>query len=396
MKKIISVSFIYIFIALTTTAVSDEIISRNRGESFYTCESSNTTGRGNIWLVFDIVGHVWDDKFSKGDSAAQNLKWASNIRAFPQLRVDIGLLDYCSFFFESRVLSWGFKPGWIGSGVKLTYPANSVLRLHGLGLTLKYSYQFLENDPTIGGYTGFMPERFVVKGSSLETKLIYELDFLSVISTLPLRFIVNYGIRLPLVSGRSNLCQFLYDFGLVFNGYFFDLFILYSIEAFNNIAEPAEIDVDGKKILVYFSENPMYLTLGGTIRYKNGMALSLSIPILLSKNSQSSLSLSDKIELHRNENPDRFKEEKARGIKDPFDPWYVNWKIAASFIIPIKYKSTSTETMRTYLINKAYKDDKKIDIDKSIQKDQPDNKNDEIQDRLKKINERRNEILNQE
>lgn len=399
MKKIYSVSFLTnICLILCATVFSNEIGKRNRGESFYTCSNSNTTGPGNIWFTFDLTGHVWDDKAANLDTSLQNKKWSSNLRAFPAMRIDAGLFNFCSVFLESRVLSWGFKPGWVTGGLKLTYPNNNSLRLHGFGLTFKYQYHFTENSPSIGGYTGFMPEGFVVKGSSLESKITYELDLLAAISKLPLRIIINSGIRLPVKNDKSGLYQFLYDAGVVFNGHFFDLFVLYSLESFNNILKPMIIRQDNKRFCVYFSENPMYLTFGGTVRYKNGMSVSISAPLLLSKNRQSSLKLSDKIELHRNENPDRFKDEKSRDIKDPFDPWFVNWKIALVFTMPVRFKRTGSEMVRDYLILKTFKADKKIDIDKRLDYNNNGSyeEDSDTKKRLEKIRKRRNEILNQE
>lgn len=391
--------FINIVFIFCVSVFCSESGKRHRGESFYTCNNSNTTGPGNIWFTLTGIGHIWDDKKTDFDTTSQNTKWSSNLRAFPQLRIDAGLLDYFSIFIQSRVLSWGFKPGWITSGLKLTYPDNSNLRLHGFGFTFNYTYHFIENNPSIGGYNGFMPEGFVVKGSSIESIFTYELDLLAVLSKLPLRFIINTGLRLPLHHNRTEMYQFLCDAGIIFNGYFFDLFVLYSLESLNNFFKPAIISQENKRFCVYFSENPMYLTFGGTVRYKNGMSLSLSVPLLLSNNKQSSLKISDKIELHRNEFPNLFKDEKSKDIKDPFDPWFVDWKIALILSIPVRFKRTGSEMIRDFLILKTFKRDKTIDIDERINTDNLNPSNEiksEKEKRLEKIKKRRKDVQNQD
>jgi len=141
-----------------------------------------------------------------------------------------------------------------------------------------------------------------------------------------------------------------------------------------------------KNIAVYFSENLMYLTLGGNVRYDNGCVLSVSVPLLVSKNSESRMRVEDLVELHRNSRSEMFSDEKRRGIKDPFDPWFVKWKIAGSITFPLRFRMTSTELMRNYLLFKNRKDQRRIDIDKKIGAEE--------ENRLQKIKKRKEEILN--
>ena len=85
-----------------------------------------------------------------------------------------------------------------------------------------------------------------------------------------------------------------FDSGIIYSGYGFDFFLIYSIEAFNNLTKPLIVSQkDGRKFAVFFSENPMYLTLGGNVRYDNGIVLSLAFPLLLSRNKYSIMSRED-------------------------------------------------------------------------------------------------------
>ncbi|MBN1309453.1 MAG: hypothetical protein JXA18_16155 [Chitinispirillaceae bacterium] len=301
-----------------------------------------------------------------GGPTASKRRWVSNIRAFPEIYLQGGITDYLSAHVSSRVLSYGFMPGWFGGGVKLTLPNNQDLRLNGIGLSMDYRYQMRESGPSLGGYTGFMPEGFVVKGHTFETVFVYELDLLPRLSILPLRFLANAGLRLP-ISKRHELYQLLLDLGVVYSGYGFDFFAQYNLESFNNIFKPLAVNDGPKQFLVWFTENPMYFTFGGDVRYDNGITLSLAIPLLLSVNQGSRMRTEDLVELHHQEENGIFTYEKDHGILDPFDPWFVKWKIVGTLSFPIRFKMSGAEMMRNYLLLKNRKQKKRIDIDNRLQ-----------------------------
>jgi hypothetical protein len=328
------------------------------------------------------------------DSNSSGSKWISNVRAFPEIRMHAGLFDIASVSLESRILGNFWHPGWVSFDCKLTPPNNRELRFHGYALDIKYKYQFIENGPSLGGYQGFMPEGFVSKGHTIETRLIYELDLLPRISKLPLRLIINNGFRIPLREDRRDFYQFLTDASIVYSGYGFDFFASYSLEAFNNLTRPAILQTDEhKKIAVFFPENPMYLIFGGNLRYDNGLVLSISVPILLSTNRESKMTTEDLSHLNQLRR-DLFPQEVKYGINDPFDPWFVKWKIAGSITFPIRYIMTSSELMRNFLLLKNRKQNTKIDIDNKLLKTIPENDSLIMEDRtrLDKILKRKAEI----
>jgi hypothetical protein len=77
----------------------------------------------------------------------------------------------------------------------------------------------------------------------------------------------------------------------VYTGYDYDFFTTYSVEAFNNFTAPkifTQSRAAQNDLLVWFMENPMYLTLGGNVRYVNGVKISLAVPLLLSVKCQES------------------------------------------------------------------------------------------------------------
>jgi hypothetical protein len=358
--------------------------------------NSNTPGNGNIWVSLTAVGHIWDNSPIAMDSNAAKRKWVSNIRAFPEIKMHAGLFDIASLSLESRLLGNFWNPGWVSADCKLTPPNNKELRFHGYALDIKYKYQFIESSPSLGGYVGFMPEGFVSKGHNIETRCIYELDLLPRISKLPVRLVVNNGIRIPLREDRRNFYQFLTDAAVVYSGYGFDFYAEYSLEAFNNFRGPAILQTDkSKKIAVFFSENPMYLIFGGNLRYDNGLVLSITAPILLSTNCESKMTVEDLKNLNHLRS-DLYPQEVKHGIKDPFDPWFVKWKIAGSITFPIRYTMTSSELMRNFLILKNRKQDTKIDIDSKLLDSTPDDNSDSVKiedkSRLEKIRNRKAEI----
>ncbi|MFP4015039.1 MAG: hypothetical protein ACLFVQ_13215, partial [Chitinispirillaceae bacterium] len=199
-------------------------VLRDRGESYHLLTGANTSGFGNIWLSGSMVGHVWDDAPATLDSVERERKrWISNVRGFAETQLNVGIWKDVMFTLESRLLGWGWKPGWVSGALKWTPFDNKELRLHGGAFSLKYSHYFTEGPPTIGGYKGFMPEGFVAEGGMVESWVLYEADMLAKYSRLPVRLIFNAGLRVPLQ--RVSCWQTLINAGVVLNGYDYDFFL---------------------------------------------------------------------------------------------------------------------------------------------------------------------------
>jgi hypothetical protein len=383
-------------------------MKRNRGESFYRCLSSNTEGSGNIWLFATAIGHVWDNSpldLSRAGIAHKG-HWISNARAFPEVKFVAGLSEFAQATLESRPLTWAFAvPGWAAADIKCTWPNNKQLRLFGFGLDCKYLYNFTNSTPTLGGYAGFMPEGYVAKGSVFEGRLLFDLDCIARFSALPFRAYLNVGARLPLAALYKENYQFLGDAGLAYSGYAYDFFAAYSVEAFNNFAGPKIFtNPDGKRFVVWFRENPMYVVLGGNVRRKNGTTLSVAVPLLVSANVGSKMTSEDLTALNRNtpENVARFPYEMSHGIKDPFDPWFVKWKISVTLSVPLRYTMTSAEMMRNFLLLKNTRQRNRLDIDtrlREIEKPaapEPAIDTTDTEKRLEEIRKRKAELERQE
>ncbi len=339
---------------------------RDRGEDFFNCRVSNTTSLGDIWLSIGGVGHIWDEAPIRLDKMEeQERRWISNARIFPEIALRAGVFHFGSVIIESRPLSWAFKPGWVSGEFKLTLPDNDRLRFSGTGLSVRYVHSFTEGPPTIGGNRGFMPDGYVLEGGAFEGRLIHELDFIARERRVPLRWVTNLGLRVPMEREMAGYYQYLVDAGLMYSAHDFDFYLTYSLEAFNNLFEPKVFEMGDKRWLVYFSENLSYLTVGGNIRYPNGLMLSVSLPILLSVNQGKSISLKNLEDLNRGQ---KTADEVQYGISDLFDPWFVKWKVNAFITVPMRHRRSSTEMLRSYMLLKNKREPVRIDFDEKLER----------------------------
>ncbi len=381
-------------------------MKRYRGEGLCRTVPSNTAGAGNLWLTLRGVGFIWANKSLDTTSARASEK--PGYFPFGEVSSEIGITGFASILFDSRVLSytWNnwFQFGNIGAGIKMTLPNNKELRFHGGGMQLKYIWNSTAlNFPSLAGYkvgpTGFAPEGYLVGGGMVEFKFLYDIDFIKRFSRLSLKACANAGMRIPLKKAEYAYPQVLYSTGLIYTDLGFDVFAEYSLEAFNTLSGPKPIvNLGHPRTEINFWENPMYVTLGGRIRYASGVTLFACVPFLLSSNVGSAMTTQDKILLNNARNPgDKFYDEHGRGLTDPFDPWFAKWKIIGEISVPVFYRQTGAEMMRNFLLLKNRKEKQKIDIDErlrrfeaqsdSLKTDEADRKR-----RLEEIQKRREQI----
>lgn len=394
---------ILIILGLFATVFPQTEFKRSRGAGLYKCKSANTIGAGNIWAGFRALGFLWDS-----DPEDNN---RPEPFAFPEFGAEVGIFNLASVYLESRVLTYSYKYDWLAIGSKFTFLRNKDIRFQNVGLLLEYKHRFLKEFHTsIAGFqnsegTGFCPEGFIVKGGNLTVLALYDLDFLAKLSWLPLKLYANIGARIPFDKEFLDYSQYLIYLGAAYIGLGADVFIEYSIEAFGNTsADPKKFSFNWagwgtttKTWEVAFPENPMYLTLGGRIRYPNGIVLYGAIPLLISQNAGSAMTKVDREALSNSKfNPDgKFYDEWLRGITDPFDPWYAKWKIILQIFYPIRYRQTGAEMRRNFLLLKNRKEKKKIDIDERINLEQSESEEEKEKDRKKRleaIKKRREEI----
>ena len=394
MKKL----FIILLLSGLFVSVSPQTeFKRSRGAGLYKCQSANTIGAGNIWVGFRALGFLWDSE-PEDDNRPEPF-------AFPEFRAEVGIFNLASAYLESRVLTYSYKYDWLALGSKFTFLRNKDLRFQNVGLLIEYKHRFLKEFHTsIAGFqnsagTGFIPEGFIVKGGNLTVLALYNLDFIAKLSWLPIKVYTNIGARVPLDKEFWSYSQYLIYLGTAFVGLGFDVFVEYSLEGFGNTSsDPKKFSFSwpgwgggSKTWEVAFAENPMYLTLGGRIRYPNGIVLYGAVPLLISQNAGSAMTDEDRLGLHTGQ----FPEEWDRGIRDPFDPWYAKWKIILQVSYPIRYKQTGSEMRRNFLLLKNRKERKKIDIDERINIEESESEKEKEKDRkrrLEDIKKRKEEI----
>ena len=372
LKKILI--FLTVFLAAGQLSFGQAPTSRNQADWYFLGESGNTPGPWNLWATARGSGFLWDDVTILKDSTT-TVKPA--IRAFLDLRADLGILDQEELSIGSRIVSepWNHSPQLLGNfwiTGKHSWPDNKKLRLNGVAAELTYRYSTLKNFASIAGYringTGFAADGIIVEGSTMEARVIYELDAISAVTWLPVKAIVNAGIRLPLNKEFAPFSQYLVTADLVYAGLDVDIFVEYALEAFFNssmVPKKFVYSLGGgvKTWEVAFMENPMYVIPGVRFRYVNGMTLFAMVPLMLSRNVGSAMTRDDRVAMDRDQ---KFQDEVRRGISDPFDPWYAKWKIVAGITMPIIYNQTAGEMMRNYLLMKDRPPVRRMNIEEQL------------------------------
>lgn len=406
---------------LTFIAVAQNKINRSRGEPMYECENANTIGAGNVWVSFQALGFIWDADSVRGQNSQKPEPYA-----FPKIEAEVGLFDIASLQVKLRPVSYGWKFGWLSCGTKFTFLKNKDLRFQYVGLKIDYHHSFLDQiSSSIAGYrntegTGFSPEGFITAGGNLKVLALYDLDFLAKFSWLPIKVSTNIGVRVPFEKGFLDYSQYIVTLGVAFVGLGADIFIEYNLEGFTNSSgDPKQFKFDWpswqsgsylpreyKVWEVAFPENPMYLTIGGRIRYPRGTVLYGALPLLISQNVGSTTRHSGVGAVGENTIAGNFPDEYARGVTDGFDPWFAKWKVILQVSFPLRYRLTSSEMRRNFLLLKNKKERKRINIDNRInlkkersKKRDENQKNLDEQDkkkRLEKIKKRRENIKNAE
>jgi len=85
---------------------------------------------------------------------------------------------------------------------------------------------------------------------------------------------------------------------------------------------------------------------------------------------------------------------------DGFSPFYADWKIVGKMSFPIKFKITSYEMIRKFLLMKNRGEKQVIDIDEAIEKrgekEKEKGKRDEEEERLNEIEKRKEKMMKED
>ncbi len=348
-------------------------------------------GEGNLWVSAQMMGFIWDNALTAKDGGGQ-------LKIFPSLEIRYGILQFLQARAYSRVLSYGFKPGFVGGEVKATLPNNMGIRFWGLGLALQYERGFLNEFSSLGGDrdggTGFSPEGLIYQAGSTNLILATDLDFIAMSSHTPFTLYLNAGYALPNDAQYRDLGQYLLRTGVEYKGVSVDFFTEFSINALNNFGEPLLVDKlpPRRKYLVHFWENLWYITAGARMRYESGMSIAAGIsfrPRPMVAEAGATIEDNDQNVIYSKENvPD---------LNAGFSPFYADWTLQGGISYPIRYAQPSSEIYRGFLLKKNEKRKRVIDIDEKVKASGLNSAEEEreAKKRLEQIEERKKKVMDE-
>jgi hypothetical protein len=343
------------------------------GDGLYFCENSTTFGKRNIWLNLHGRGFYWDDP----DPGTGGMP----VKIFPCAGADMGLLSFIDAGASMEVLSYGFTvPGNLKVRTKITTPFNKRIRPLGAALSCTYTLGLLDHYPSLGGYRnrdiGFYAEGIYIAKNQLEFKFIGDIDFIRLVEFLPFKIYVNIGYRMPVNRDYDFYDQYLFTAGLEYKGLTTDYFVEGHMEVlrgpdgqnwikngFYDRITVSMLDRNGyPKIFPYhFNENPMYVSPGIRLKYKNGIAVCVAAPILLSREVGFTIKTITQAQKDSVGEPDQ-------PWTDGYSPFYTDWKICGKISVPIRFKSTPSEMVRKFIFLKRRGEKPVLDIDEAISK----------------------------
>jgi len=376
MKRVLS--FFLLLLCLTNASGARRLA---RGDGLFFCENANTYGKGNVWVNGHGRAFYWDNPGEDGFP----------LKVFPAAGLDMGILPFLDFGIATDVISYGFAiPGDLMFKTKITWPNNTKLRLFAGAFSMFYKINFLEDYPSIGGLrtkdVGFMAEGIMYGGKSMGFRLIGDLDLVRWKSFLPLKGYLNAGYLMSLNRDISDFDQITLSAGLEFKGLATDFLVEIHGEFLKGTTLTKGLLVrmsNGKVFRHHFSENPIYVSPGIRIKYENGLTLLAAVPLLLSKNK--GLKIKDLI-------PDSHV-LRYGAITNGYEPFYADWKIVGKMSYPIRFKVTTAEMIREFLLLKNRKQKQAIDIDEKRGAGSDGKMQEEDKKRLDEIRKRREEMM---
>lgn len=377
---------IFLIVLIFLLSINAERINP-RGDGLITTISSNTYGKNNILIKTFGRAYYWDDAGIDpitGEGSNYPLK------VLPSLGVDYGILPYldCGLSIEAVGRSFTLASE-ITARIKGTLPTNSKLRFYGLALDIEYKYNRVANFGSIGGYreggTGFSADGIMYEGSSLKFIIANDLDLISIDSKLPIRVLLNTGYLMSLNRTFSYLDQIVLSLGLEYKGINSDFFLetgLKTLSLFDASTRIEELDNGLHIFTVHFLENYIYFTPGIRLKFENGVVFTGGFPLSLAKE------VGEDIHAIPNQSPIRSTFFRDEGT-DGFSPFYADWQINGKITIPIKFKTTTSEMVRNYLLLKNIKHIKKRSIEEKLNKNDTDSEKRliELEEKKKKIQE---------
>jgi len=363
-----------------------QAVKRNRADALWFSLPSNTVGKGNLWIKGYGNAFLWDN----GGEAS------NNFYPFPNLMGQFGVLNYLQVEGSMLGIGYGYKvPGDIRLGMKITWPDKGKVRLFGPALALNYTHSFVDEFPSIGGFrikgTGFSNQGILRQGGNLSFKGIMDLELITLYSWLPFKIYFNFGYEMGLDRRYSQLDEIPMSAGFEAKFFTTDAFVEYNVKFlkglfwFGDSLLMKKIPRPTTAYNIHYSELPHNMSIGTRIKYPNGFSIKAGAVLGLFKEKGFTVDVEDK-----NIQAQIIK----TGASDGFSPFYANWQIFGEMALPIKFKMTSSELYRNFILLKNKRENKKRDIEGLLKK-KGDKENDEDKKRLDKIEKRRKALTHE-
>jgi hypothetical protein len=126
-------------------------------------------------------------------------------------------------------------------------------------------------------------------------------------------------------------------------------------------------------------ESPAWANIGGRMKYANGLQLQGGLAWLLSADIGPSLG-----PCQAQNNPCK------QGATDGYSPFYPQWRVFGMIRYPIRFTQPSSELYRSLLLHRYQDKDKRVDVEKALNRSE-NNEDGEERNRRLRIEERRRE-----
>lgn len=380
---------------------------RSRQDGLQANISSITAGEANLHLTLFGRTFLWDNR------AAQKIP-----PVLPHGELNYGVTDWFDATAGFNAMSYSLQPGSWYLRTKVTTPDTKNLRFLGFGLQLEIKRNLTHSFPS-NGYRvkneGFGPEGYLYGGSgffnSLKISLAGDAEGIRLASWLPLKGYANLGVetgilgsaledenkRLSRESGKNvatqNPSTLPWSLGLQLKTFGSDFFVELEAQPFvdqignyagawlnGEKASPyTRFNLAGKTFDVHVLETPIYTHMGARMKYAGGLELMGGFSWLLSTERGPSLGPCTRDNTCRD------------GASDGFSPFYPQWKVFGQIRYPLRFTQPSSELYRSFLLRRYQDHRKRIDVESTLKSAQGDAGLSEEEQRLKRLQERRQE-----
>ncbi|MFP4015038.1 MAG: hypothetical protein ACLFVQ_13210 [Chitinispirillaceae bacterium] len=304
MKSFPGIILLFLFISLSAQSVK-----RGRNEGTINIPATNVLGHGNITVSGGLNGGIHIEGYSGS----------------AEMRTDIGVAD----FLQLSATSWFpnlSRFGYISSCLQATIPGNDRLRFFGLSAQ-GLLYLSMEGDTVNGAAVSGKPDY----NSFVVPSVLLDLDFIALFNTVPLKFYSMFSLvdspellhRYDQISLRAGL-----EWKLYRHSYFIDW-------GYGLFSEKRRNHFEGDR---RYEQKLMWIEPGGRMRFGDRISVLGSLRLLVSSQVKSENGL----------NPVLFRA--SLGVQ-----------------IPLLYRETKAEAVRTLIFMEQEKMRKKDMVSKTIE-----------------------------